>query len=202
IWPWLWWVPVPVLAVSSAVATWVVIDNYRGLGHATTDSTVALRKGSVLRGTDLLRREGVLGWALRRTPFPKRAGLGALVAAAAGGAGSFGRPAVGRGRARGSVAARGAVREVRRGPPAWPRPRGGRAAPVAGRPSSGGEPPTALGLSRRRWGARPSPGRACAGGSARAPSGRSRRAGGAPRRRRPPRRSSRWSPRARARRPQ
>ena len=118
IWPWLWWVPVAVLAVSSAVAAWVVIDNYRGLGHATTDSTVALRKGSVLRGTDLLRREGVLGWNLRRTPFQKRAGLVTMVATSAGGTGAFRLPDVGEGDARGIAATAGDVWEHLREPQA------------------------------------------------------------------------------------
>lgn len=93
-WPWLWWIPVSVLAVSAAVATWATIDNHRGLGHAVTDTTVALRKGSLLRRTDLLRREGVLGWNLRRTPFQKRAGLVTMVATSAGGTGAFRLPDV------------------------------------------------------------------------------------------------------------
>src|SRR5699024_4031647 len=106
-----------VLAVSSAVAAWVVIDNYRGLGHATTDSTVALRKGSVLRGTDLLRREGVLGWNLRRTPFQKRAGLVTMVATSAGGTGAFRLPG-GRRDAAGVAATAGDVWEHLREPQA------------------------------------------------------------------------------------
>ena len=95
VWSWLWWVPVAVAAVSGAVAGWVTVDNFRGLGHAVTDRVVALRKGSLLRRTDVLTRDGILGWNIRRTPFQRRAGLVTLVATSAGGTGAFRLPDVG-----------------------------------------------------------------------------------------------------------
>lgn len=94
VWPWLWWVPVAIAAISALVAWWVVVDNYRGLGHAVGDSMVAIRKGSLLRRTDVLVRDGILGWNLRRTPFQRRAGVVTLVATSAGGNGAFRLPDV------------------------------------------------------------------------------------------------------------
>ena len=94
VWPWLWWVPVAATAVSGAVAGVVALDNYRGLGNAVTEHAVAIRKGSLMRRTDVLTREGILGWNVRRTPFQRRAGLVTLVATSAGGSGAFRLPDV------------------------------------------------------------------------------------------------------------
>lgn len=95
VWPWLWWVPVTVLVVSGVVSWWIAVDNHRGLGHTVTDTVVALRKGSVLRRTDVLIRDGILGWNISRTPFQRRAGLVTLVATSAGGGGAFRLPDLG-----------------------------------------------------------------------------------------------------------
>ncbi|MDX2355908.1 PH domain-containing protein [Dietzia sp. PP-33] len=95
LWPWLWWAPVAALAVSAPVAIWTAVDNSRGLGHGVTTRVVALRKGSLLRRTDLLIREGILGWNIRRSPLQRRAGLATLVATTAGGSGAFRLPDVG-----------------------------------------------------------------------------------------------------------
>jgi putative membrane protein len=94
VWPSLWWVPVTVAAVGGTVAAWAAVDNYRGLGHAVGGTVVTVRKGSLLRRTDVLYRDGVLGWNVRRTPFQRRAGLVTLVATSAGGGGAFRLPDV------------------------------------------------------------------------------------------------------------
>ena len=94
VWPWLWWIPVTVAAVGGTVAAWAVVDNYRGLGHAVGGTVVTVRKGSLLRRTDVLYRDGILGWNVRRTPFQRRAGLVTLVATSAGGGGAFRLPDV------------------------------------------------------------------------------------------------------------
>lgn len=94
VWPWLWWVPVAVAAVGGTVAAWAAVDNYRGLGHAVGGTVVTVRKGSLLRRTDVLYRDGILGWNVRRTPFQRRAGLVTLVATSAGGGGAFRLPDV------------------------------------------------------------------------------------------------------------
>lgn len=94
VWPWLWWIPVAVAAVGGAVAAWAAVDNYRGLAHAVGSTMVTVRKGSLLRRTDVLLRDGLLGWNVRRTPFQRRAGLVTLVATSAGGGGAFRLPDV------------------------------------------------------------------------------------------------------------
>lgn len=91
-WPWLWWIPVAVTALVGAVAGLVALDNSRGLGNAMTERAVAIRKGSLMRRTDVLTRDGILGWNVRRTPFQRRAGLVTLVATSAGGSGAFRLP--------------------------------------------------------------------------------------------------------------
>lgn len=96
LWPWLWWVPLAALGLSTAIAIWAALDNVRGLGHAVTDGVVALRKGSLTRRTDILERDGILGWNIRRSPLQRRAGLATLVATTAGGSGAFRLPDVGR----------------------------------------------------------------------------------------------------------
>ena len=95
IWAWLWWVPLVAAVLTATVAIWAGLDNSRGLGHAITAGAVALRKGSLLRRTDVLRREGILGWNIRRSPLQRRAGLVTLVATTAGGGGAFRLPDVG-----------------------------------------------------------------------------------------------------------
>ncbi|PTM85711.1 PH domain-containing protein [Dietzia psychralcaliphila] len=99
IWTWLWWVPVAALALSAVVAIWAALDNARGLGHEVTVGVVALRKGSLMRRTDILGREGILGWNIRRSPLQRRAGLATLVGTTAGGSGAFRLPDVGLGQA-------------------------------------------------------------------------------------------------------
>lgn len=94
VWSWLWWIPVVVAAISGAVSVWIALDNFRGLGHAVTGQAVALRKGSVFRRTDVLTRDGILGWNVRRTPFQRRAGLVTLIATSAAGSGAFRLPDV------------------------------------------------------------------------------------------------------------
>lgn len=96
IWPWLWWVPAVALVLSAASAIWAALDNARGLGHEITGGVVALRKGSLMRRTDVLERDGILGWNIRRSPLQRRAGLATLVATTAGGSGAFRLPDVGR----------------------------------------------------------------------------------------------------------
>lgn len=93
-WSHLWWVPPAVAVVTAVLAGWAAVDNSRGLGHAVTDGVVALRKGSLLRRTDVLTRDGILGWNLRRSPLQRRAGLVTMVATTAGGGGAFRLPDV------------------------------------------------------------------------------------------------------------
>lgn len=93
-WPGLWWIPVITLVLIGAVATVLALDNSRGLGHLVTERHVVLRKGSLFRRTDVLTREGLIGWNLVRSPFQRRVGLGTVVATSAGGSGAFRLPDV------------------------------------------------------------------------------------------------------------
>lgn len=94
VWSFPWWVPATTVLVTAVLVGWLAVDNMRGLGHVLTDSHVALRKGSLLRRTDVLRREGLLGWNVRRSPFQRRSGLATVVATSAGGRGVFRLPDV------------------------------------------------------------------------------------------------------------
>src|SRR5699024_1661460 len=59
VWPSLSWVVPATLVGAAVVSAWVAHDNTRGLGHRTTDEHVALRRGSLLRRTDILQRDGL-----------------------------------------------------------------------------------------------------------------------------------------------
>lgn len=93
-WPGLWWIPASALVLAGAVAAVLAHDNSRGLGHLVTERHVVLRKGSLFRRTDVLTRDGLIGWNLTRSPFQRRAGLGTVVATSAGGRGAFRLPDV------------------------------------------------------------------------------------------------------------
>ncbi|GAB3482898.1 PH domain-containing protein [Nocardiopsis coralliicola] len=62
-------------------------SSYRGLGHGLDRTFLYLRRGGPARSTDALRRDGVIGWSIRRTPFQRRAGLATLGAFVAAGGG-------------------------------------------------------------------------------------------------------------------
>lgn len=111
VWPELWWIPVAVAALSALVTGWIAVDNARGLGHRVGEDAVALRKGSLMRRTDVLTRDGILGWNVRRTPFQRRAGLATLVATSAGGTGAFRLPDVAAAEVRGIAETAGDVWE-------------------------------------------------------------------------------------------
>lgn len=64
-------------------------DSYRSLGHALTESHLIARRGSIRRSTVLLRRQGIIGWHVRRSIFQRRAGLATLVAITAAGRGHY-----------------------------------------------------------------------------------------------------------------
>lgn len=94
-WPGLWWIAPATLALTAATSVLIALDNARGLGHRIDPHRVTLRKGSLGRRTDLLSRDGLLGWNLRQSPFQRRARLVTLVATSAGGTGAFRLPDLG-----------------------------------------------------------------------------------------------------------
>ncbi len=65
------------------------LDRARSLGHALTARHLVVREGSVVRRTVALRREGVLGWTVRQSPFQRRAGLVTVEAVTAAGVGAY-----------------------------------------------------------------------------------------------------------------
>ncbi|GAA1491289.1 PH domain-containing protein [Brachybacterium sacelli] len=109
--PSLWWIPVLTVLVLAALTAVLALDNARGLGHLVTERHVVLRKGSLFRRTDVMDREGVLGWNLTRSPFQRRSGLGTVVATSAGGSGAFHLPDVAAEQAREVMGSAGRVWE-------------------------------------------------------------------------------------------
>ncbi len=91
----LWWVTAALFLPLLAFAGWSATDNYAGLGHAVTDRHLVLRSGSVDRRTEVLVRDGLLGWKLRQSPLQRRAGLVTLFATTAAGDGALRLPDIG-----------------------------------------------------------------------------------------------------------
>jgi putative membrane protein len=71
------------------LAALVALDRYRNLGHELTARYLVSRHGSVQRRTVALQRAGVIGWTFRQSIFQRRAGLVAVEAITAAGAGGY-----------------------------------------------------------------------------------------------------------------
>ncbi|MDA0566939.1 PH domain-containing protein [Streptomonospora sp. S1-112] len=147
--PW-GWVPELPWAVAGAatagvaapvLAVWAV-GAYRGLGHALTPGYLVVRRGAVLRGTVALRRDGVIGWRIRRSPFQRRLGLATVGATTAAGSGLYAvldaEEAVGLGVA--AEAVPGLLDPFLAEPPHTARPDAGRAGGEPARPAPVGAP--------------------------------------------------------------
>lgn len=93
--PVLWWVTAASFLPLLAFAGWSATDNFAGLGHAVTERHLVLRSGSVDRRTEVLVRDGLLGWKLRQSPFQRCAGLVTLFATTAAGDGALRLPDIG-----------------------------------------------------------------------------------------------------------
>ncbi|MFJ1709100.1 PH domain-containing protein [Kitasatospora sp. NPDC088346] len=76
-------------AVLLPAAVLLALDAYRTLGHGLAGSYLVSRAGTFAHRTVALRREGVIGWTVSRSPFQRRAGLLTLSAATAAGAGVY-----------------------------------------------------------------------------------------------------------------
>ncbi|MBB5996373.1 putative membrane protein [Streptomonospora salina] len=81
------------LAVGPPLAGWAV-SAYRGLGHTVLPGYLVTRTGAFVRTTVALRREGIIGWRISRSPFQRRAGLATVTATTAAGPGRFSVPDV------------------------------------------------------------------------------------------------------------
>lgn len=73
--------------VLAVLAVPLGLDRYRQLGHATDDTHLAVRSGSLRRRHIIVERGAVVGWQLRQTIFQRRLGLATLVAAVGAGDG-------------------------------------------------------------------------------------------------------------------
>lgn len=82
---WIWMVPLMVLAVAPLYA----IDAYRNLGHGFAGPYLLIRSGTFTRRTVALRRESIIGWTVRQSPFQRRSGLATLTATTAAGRGAY-----------------------------------------------------------------------------------------------------------------
>ncbi|WP_017558134.1 PH domain-containing protein [Nocardiopsis baichengensis] len=67
---------------------------FRGLGHGLDGRFLLLRKGMAARSTVALKRESVIGWTVRRSPFQRWSGLATLGATVAAGRGVHDAPDV------------------------------------------------------------------------------------------------------------
>lgn len=82
---WIWIAALVLFPVAALYA----IDAYRNLAHGTKERYLLTRSGTFVRRTVALRRDGVIGWTLRRSPSQRRAGLATLTAATAAGKGAY-----------------------------------------------------------------------------------------------------------------
>lgn len=82
---WSWLPGLLVLPVALSFA----FDAYRNLGHGITGRYLVTRSGTGIRRSVALRRDGVIGWKITRSPFQRRAGLATLVATTAANDGSY-----------------------------------------------------------------------------------------------------------------
>ena len=78
---WLVFVSLALIPLAVPLAT----DRFRNLGHAYVDGYVVARSGSLLRRTNALRADSVIGWNLTSTFFQRRLRLTTLTATTAAG---------------------------------------------------------------------------------------------------------------------
>jgi putative membrane protein len=96
-----WWALAPA-AVALPLGLLYAQGAYRGLGHGLGEPKpgrhyLLLRRGMFLRSTSVLKREAVIGWRVRRSPFQRRRGLSTLGATVAADKGVHWAPDIGTG---------------------------------------------------------------------------------------------------------
>lgn len=82
-------VPALAVVILLPLAALLAKDRYAALGHVLTDRFLVCRKGSVVRRTTVLQRDGIIGWNLTQSFFQRRVGVCTLVATTAGGKQSY-----------------------------------------------------------------------------------------------------------------
>ncbi|GII03033.1 PH domain-containing protein [Planobispora takensis] len=89
---WLSWVPGSLWvagALMLPITLLLAFDAYRNLGHGLHGPYFVTRYGTARRRTVALRRTGIIGWTISRSPFQRRAGLLTLGATTAAGSGIY-----------------------------------------------------------------------------------------------------------------
>ncbi|MET7327513.1 PH domain-containing protein [Nonomuraea sp. NPDC005650] len=76
------------LALAVALVA-LAYDAYRTLGHGVRGRYLAIACGAFARRTVVLRREGIIGWNITRSPFQRRAGLLTIGATTSAGDGVY-----------------------------------------------------------------------------------------------------------------
>ncbi|MFG1704105.1 PH domain-containing protein [Nonomuraea sp. M3C6] len=79
------WSMVAAAAVAAPVSFLLAADSYRSLGHTLFGAYLVTRSGALLRRTVALRRTGVIGWTITRSPLQRRSGLANIAATTAAG---------------------------------------------------------------------------------------------------------------------
>lgn len=91
--PLLGWLPSWLWPVAAVVALPLGLlfgrSAYHALGHRLAGGYLVTRHGVLPRRTVALRRDGVIGWTVRRSFFQRRAGLVTLTATTAAGSGGY-----------------------------------------------------------------------------------------------------------------
>ncbi|HEY2225248.1 PH domain-containing protein [Actinomycetospora sp.] len=86
----LWGVEGVVAVLGVAAGYRLGVLAYRNLGHGLVGDHVVTRHGAPGRRTVVLRRDGILTWAVTQSPFQRRAGLATLWFTTAAGDGRYG----------------------------------------------------------------------------------------------------------------
>lgn len=75
--------------VLTPFAAFAAVQCYRNLGHGSTGDYTVIRSGIVARRTAALRRDGIIGWTFRQTPWQRRSGLLTVTATTAANNGAY-----------------------------------------------------------------------------------------------------------------
>ncbi|PRX96307.1 PH domain-containing protein [Allonocardiopsis opalescens] len=83
------WLPAALAVLFAAAAVPLAGRAYRSLGHGMGERHLMTRSGAYTRRTVALRRDGVIGWTIRRSPLQRRLGLVTVTATTAAGKGAY-----------------------------------------------------------------------------------------------------------------
>lgn len=84
-----WQVLMAGVVAGVPIALWLAADAYRALGHALGPRHLVCRRGTGVRRTVALDRDGIVGWTITQSFFQRRSGLLTVSATTAAGAGHY-----------------------------------------------------------------------------------------------------------------